>query len=164
MDQPRYVDPNSGAAPQPGGVAGFLGGQRGHAVEDVQEFSEAERVAFREYETQAAGELVGEGEGAEPREEGDAEEPESGEGADGEVRSESERVDLKAQETQAAGPLVEDGEETEDEDSEEDVAYDPSEHSVGEVNEYIEAHPEQRDAVIEAERAGKARKGITGDE
>lgn len=55
-------------------------------------------------------------------------------------------------------------EDTEPEDTEPEVdAFDPSEHTAAEVNDYIEANPDEGDAVIEAERAGKNRKTITGD-
>lgn len=41
--------------------------------------------------------------------------------------------------------------------------FDPSEHTVLEVNEYLNtADPAERARVLEAERAGKARKGILG--
>ena len=39
--------------------------------------------------------------------------------------------------------------------------YDPSEHNVSEVKEYLEANPDEWDAVMEAERAGKNRQGLT---
>ncbi len=42
--------------------------------------------------------------------------------------------------------------------------YDPAEHNVDAVNEYIAEHPEQRDEVLAMERAGRGRKGILGDE
>lgn len=42
--------------------------------------------------------------------------------------------------------------------------FDPAVHTVPEVLAYIEAHPEQGDAVVAAEQAGQARKGIVGDQ
>ena len=43
-------------------------------------------------------------------------------------------------------------------------AYDPFEHSVTEVNEYLGGQDEaERDRVLAAERAGKARKGVVGE-
>jgi hypothetical protein len=42
--------------------------------------------------------------------------------------------------------------------------FDPSEHTVAEVNEYLDANPDDEDRVIEAERAGKARKALIGDD
>lgn len=42
-------------------------------------------------------------------------------------------------------------------------SFDPSGHTVNEVNTYLEtAEPAERDRVINAERVGKARKGILG--
>jgi hypothetical protein len=38
--------------------------------------------------------------------------------------------------------------------------YDPSIHTVTEVIEYMDSHPDEREAIIEAEEAGKNRKGI----
>lgn len=43
------------------------------------------------------------------------------------------------------------------EDSTTATSYDPAEHNVAEVKEYIEKNPDERDAVIAAERRGKAR-------
>ena len=42
--------------------------------------------------------------------------------------------------------------------------YDPAEHNVDAVLEYISEHPEQRDEVLAMERANRGRKGILGDE
>jgi len=42
--------------------------------------------------------------------------------------------------------------------------YDPAEHNVDAVNEYIAEHPEQKDEILAMERAGRGRKGILGDE
>lgn len=44
----------------------------------------------------------------------------------------------------------------------ESVKFDPAEHSVAEVFAFLVEHPEQTDAVIEAERNGKNRKSIVG--
>lgn len=38
--------------------------------------------------------------------------------------------------------------------------FDPTEHTVPEVVEHIEAHPDDISRVLEAEQAGKARKGV----
>jgi hypothetical protein len=38
--------------------------------------------------------------------------------------------------------------------------YDPTYHTVNEVNAYLASHPEERERVLEVEQAGKARKGI----
>jgi len=42
--------------------------------------------------------------------------------------------------------------------------YDPAEHTVDAVNEYIAEHPEQREEILAMERANRGRKGILGDE
>lgn len=42
--------------------------------------------------------------------------------------------------------------------------YDPAEHNVDAVLEYLSEHPEQREEVLAMERAGRGRKGILGDE
>jgi hypothetical protein len=42
--------------------------------------------------------------------------------------------------------------------------FDPSAHTVAEVNDYLDAHPDDADRVLEAEAAGKNRVSIVGDE
>jgi len=42
--------------------------------------------------------------------------------------------------------------------------YDPAEHNVEAVLEYIAEHPEQRDEVLAMERANRGRKGIVGED
>jgi hypothetical protein len=42
--------------------------------------------------------------------------------------------------------------------------YDPAEHNVDAVLEYLDEHPEQRDAVLAMERAGRGRKGLLGED
>ena len=44
------------------------------------------------------------------------------------------------------------------------AAFDPSVHTVAEVQQYIAEHPDQRDAVLDAEADGKARVSLLGDE
>ena len=51
-----------------------------------------------------------------------------------------------------------------DEVTEESAAFDPSAHTVAEVQQYIAEHPDQRDAVLDAEADGKARVSLLGDE
>ena len=46
----------------------------------------------------------------------------------------------------------------------EGAEFDPGAHTVAEVNEYLDANPDDEDRVIEAERAGKARKALIGDD
>lgn len=42
-------------------------------------------------------------------------------------------------------------------------AFDPGEHTVAEVHDYLAEHPDQTDAVLAAEQAGKARTTLVGD-
>jgi hypothetical protein len=42
--------------------------------------------------------------------------------------------------------------------------FDPGEHTVTDVEAYLADHPDERDAVLDAERAGKARVSLVGDE
>jgi hypothetical protein len=42
--------------------------------------------------------------------------------------------------------------------------FDPSTHTVAEVNDYLDAHPEDAARVLEAEASGKARVSIVGDD
>jgi len=44
------------------------------------------------------------------------------------------------------------------------ASFDPGEHTVADVHDYIAAHPDQADAVLAAERAGKARATLIGVE
>lgn len=41
--------------------------------------------------------------------------------------------------------------------------FDPQQHTVAEVNDHIERNPDDRDRVLDAERAGQGRKGILGE-
>jgi hypothetical protein len=43
-----------------------------------------------------------------------------------------------------------------------DGDFDPGAHTVSEVEEYIAAHPDEAEAVLEAERTGKARVSLIG--
>jgi hypothetical protein len=42
-------------------------------------------------------------------------------------------------------------------------SFDPAEHTVAEVEEYLAKHPDQTDAVLKAEAAGKARTTLVGE-
>lgn len=44
-----------------------------------------------------------------------------------------------------------------------EAQFDPSEHTVAEVQDYLAAHPDETDTVLERERAGKARTTLIGD-
>jgi hypothetical protein len=43
------------------------------------------------------------------------------------------------------------------------ASFDPGEHTVVEVEEYLAKHPDETDAVLAAEKAGKARTTLVGD-
>lgn len=126
----QYIDPNSGAAPQPGGI--FIGGHEGAAAEPEPEaptVPDTEPGAPAEGETPEAPEAP-EGEAPEAPE-GEGEEP--GGEAEGEVG-----VDSGDEGAPAEG-------------------FNPSDHTVAEVLAYIAENPDQKDAVIAAEKAGKNR-------
>jgi hypothetical protein len=57
---------------------------------------------------------------------------------------------------------VEDEVDDDDEVEQVESDYDPSAHTVAEVNDYISEHPEEADAIYAAEEAGKNRAGIIG--
>ena len=42
-------------------------------------------------------------------------------------------------------------------------SFDPSEHTVADVHDYIAKHPDEADAVLAAEKSGKARATLVGD-
>ncbi len=43
-------------------------------------------------------------------------------------------------------------------------AFDPGAHTVADVEAYLAEHPDERDAVLAAERSGKARVSLVGDD
>ena len=107
-----YIDPNSGAAPQPGAV--FRGSDpEPELVEEVLEEVEDESE-----------------------------------------ENEDENSDLNEEA---------EGESEEEDEDDEQSDFDPSDHGIPEVLAYLEENPDDRDAVLALERAGKARKGILGD-
>ena len=168
MSDEIYVDPNSGAAPQPGGYAGVQGMEKGHAIPgDVQAAAEAElaqELIDNEPETepfdpeQAARDLsAAQREQAEQEAEDAEEDDEAGENGgteadeDGvpEEVSEVEAADAKALETQGV-----------DLSGATEGGYDPSSGTVEDVLKYVEEHPDQKDAVRKAEESGKNRSGV----
>lgn len=183
----QYIDPNSGAAPQPGGYVGAHSAEYGHVqpvdqeVEQKRQLNQPFDEVFEYPESKLEEASSDEEEGEDAKEDGDDEISAPApliETPQGDTVSEEEASDAKALETeavelesaaQAAGDGDGDDDATGEEDGEgEDVsgqeAYDPSQYSVNEVNDYLDANPEQREAVVAAERAGKNRKTITGDE
>ncbi len=69
----------------------------------------------------------------------------------------------EAAEVAAAAVEIEDGLEAEPEpEKPADEGYDPSAGTVAEVKDYLDAHPDQADFVLDRERAGKARVSLIG--
>lgn len=148
MSEQRYIDPNSGAAPQPGGYANA-------PVQSEESQGGADEVRDPTYdatiETQAApggdqpGGTSGEADGGDQT--GDGGNPDAGDGA-------SPAGD-------GASPDG-DGADTPSGDDSSDYS-ELLDKNVPEIQEYIDEHPEEKDAIIAAEqdRAGDdARKGI----
>lgn len=142
MNMGTYVDPNSGAAPQPGGFAGAEGAKKGFAMGEGVEVEE--EYVLSEYAPEP-GAVVEADEEPEVEDDSVEEEPEVEE----EVVEDDEPVEEESDE---------ESDETADE--EETGGYNPSEYSVDEVLAYVDAYPDERDAVLQAEKAGKNRKGI----
>lgn len=172
MSDETYVDPNSGAAPQPGGWAGPEGMENGHAVSaDVQVAAQAE-LAQEQLDNapdtepfdpeQAARDLAAaEAEqaerDAEAAEEDAEEDDENGEDGASENEEDGAPVDATEEEASDAMALETQGvnlAETKEE------GYDPSSGSVEDVLAYVKANPDQKDQVLEAEKAGKNRSGV----
>lgn len=132
-----FVDPNSGAAPQPGGYAGPEGVLNGHGT-----------PALTQFEAEASEEEVEALEETDDDTPSDDTEADGGD-ADGDADADADGGDG---DDDAKG-----------DDGEEAVAYDPSEHSVKDVQAYLAENPDQHDAVIAAEQAGKNRSTLTGE-
>jgi hypothetical protein len=62
-----------------------------------------------------------------------------------------------------AGEGEEEAPEPADEEADEEAEFDPSEHTVAEVQEHNAENPDDADRVLEAEAAGKNRVTLTGD-
>jgi hypothetical protein len=180
-DEKKYVDPNSGAAPQPGGYAGVEAAAKGFAVpadaELEEEFSPSEYEAPGGTGTAGGGYSVDEvakaaekaAEKRDSKEKSEEEQQrlealanprkvladldESGNVEAPDAGAEEEAVNAAALEHQAVD--LENA-------AEEGGSYDPSQYSVEDVNAYLAENPDQKDAVVAAEKDGKNRKGITG--
>lgn len=186
----HYIDPNSGAAPQPGGWAGEEAQATGHAVADqegveqtrplneplaapsepktVSELAEIAQARQDEKSQltdrqQARKEEIVEA-AARPREAlADLDEGDSASSLEGPDYTEAERADAQSLEHQGINPGLAEVDEEDDEAVEQvDSDYDPSEHNVTAVQQYLAEHPEERDAVTAKERDGDNRKGIVG--
>lgn len=176
----QYIDPNSGAAPQPGGWAGPEGMELGHALpadlpEGVEQKRQLNEALYETPEEKTVQQIADEAAEQDKDEETDekaallervnamanpakyfGEDPNTG--AEVPEFTEEEASDAKALETEAVNLNEESSEEG---DTSEDGAYDPSQHSVDEVLAYVEENPDQKDAVLQAEESGKNRKGVT---
>lgn len=137
----QYIDPNSGAASQPGGI--FVGGYEGAATE-----SEAPTAPDTEPGAPAEGEKP---EGETP------ETPETPEAPEGD--GEGEKLDGEGGGEE--GPESEVGADGGDEGAPAE-GFNPSDHTVAEVLAYIAENPDQKDAVIAAEKDGKNRTTVVG--
>lgn len=193
-EQQYYVDPNSGGAPQPGGYAGPEAAEKGFATngETQEETRPSEyqppapnagaipvpaEVEDNEQTETSRALSVPKVVLAELDEDGDSSEVLQ------KMADENDAVDNASVEHQGINPSLggedadaddEDGDDASEEEqsgptdsqvSEEgDGSYDPSLYGVAEVNAYLEENPDEREAVVAAEREGKNRKGITGDE
>lgn len=131
-----YIDPNSGAAPQPGGYA--AGNGEGHAVPTTN--SDAALIAA-EYTAREV-----------------AVEPEAEVEEQQEVTEEIESEETTT--TEEAGESDEDEPDSEVEDNGAAEAYDPGAYTNDEVLAYVAEYPDSKDAVLAAEQSGKNRKGI----
>ena len=146
MSENTNLDPNSGAAPQPGGYAGPQGAAKGFAGAELgnveEEVSPADYVAPGGTGTPGGGfpsleSVVAAEQGVVPEED---------------VEEESDEDDDSG--NSRVPPVADEGGE--------DV-YDPSQYTVAQVQEFLEAHPDQYDAVVASEKKGKNRQGIVGE-
>ena len=145
MTEP-YIDPNSGAASQPGGASIAAPNPIDTVVkESSKEVDQTEAVDGEKVDEQAAEHLEQQAKEAAEAKEAEGQElavptgtPEAG-------------TDVGTDVTGDATPAAE-GDAPE--------AYDPGSKSVPQVLAYIETNPDEHEAVLAAERAGKARKGI----
>lgn len=141
MSEERYVDPNSGGAPQPGSYAGPHAAEKGFGPPPVDAAGEGvleEEVVPSAYVA--------------PGTEGSAE-----------LESAEEPEDDEPEDEPDEDPEPEESDEDEPEPEEEPEAKDYSEllaENQPVVLEYIAAHPDEKEAVQAAEAAGQNRKGI----
>lgn len=169
----QYIDPNSGAAAQPGGASiespapiEAVVGQDGSVenidaqeleakqLEQADKQAELDQTGVQTYV--ASGDLVVDAdgndqvvtktiEGAAPKSEDSESESEGS--AEETPADSTEQVETQPEEPVEAVEAVE--------------AYDPSAHTADQVLEYILENPDQQEAVLAAEAAGKNRKTVT---
>ena len=146
-DQP-YIDPNSGAAQQPGGLG-----------VPPQEVIGVEEVVEPDVSTQIQDDPDGQ-DAVNPDPEVSSQE-ELSERTGEMVTGEGETVVTPEQAAASDDPTFPAEESSGEEGVEgESDAFDPSQHNVDEVLAYIAANPDEKDAILEAESAGRKRKTI----
>ena len=145
-DQP-YIDPNSGAAQQPGGLG-----------VPTQEVPEVEEVVEPDVSTQTQDDPAGQ-DAVNPDPEVSSQE-ELSERTGEAVTGEGEVLVTPEQAAASDDPTFPVEGSSDEEPVEESDTFDPSGHNVDEVLAYIAENPEEKDAILEAERAGRKRKTI----
>jgi len=125
-----YADPNSGAASQPGGAA-VLHDENGDVI--VNKEGELEAVDGNDVTSKAA-------------------ELKEKEGVKGDLNEEQQAEAQKNADEALADSQKDEGDESK--------AFDPTGKSVADVKAYVEAHPDEKDAILAAEAGGKNRPGI----
>ena len=141
-DQP-YIDPNSGAAQQPGGLG--VPSQEAREVEEVVEPD----VSTQIQDDPDGQDAVNPDPEAEPQEELSERTGEMVTG-EGETLVTAEQAEASDDPAFPAEKSPEEGADT----------FDPSKHNVDEVLAHIAANPDEKDAILEAESAGRKRKTI----
>lgn len=134
-----YADPNSGSASQPGGAA-VSHDENGDII--VNKDGELEAVDGNDV-TSKATELK-----QEEHIKGDLNE---------EQQAEAQKNADKALADAQKDAESDDSDDAESDDEDASEAFDPSGKSVADIKAYIEAHPDEKDAVLAAEASGKNR-------
>lgn len=138
-DEKYSVDPNSGLAPQPGGL-GVPGGENKDLL--VDENDKIVSVEGNDVTSKSAGEQLEQtGNTGDPQAIGeDPAKTGTGEEAPREATGTPEGTATGTDDGQDSGE-----------------AYDPSKHPVSEVKAYVAEHPDEKDAILAAEKGGQNR-------
>lgn len=148
---PKYAfDANSGLAPQPGGTALPDQGNKDLLIDSEGDLKAVDGNDVTSEAHQAKIDADAEGKSKEETQEAVA----ATEGATDKATSEAPTVsgDAQAGDTGQASEATTEAAPAE--------AYDPSDKSVADVKAYVEAHPEEKDAILAAEAGGKNRPTI----
>jgi hypothetical protein len=161
IDWSTYVDPNSGAAPQPGGFVAH--GESSVMPEPAG--SDIPQVPDNDPEFEAKQEDASpvEQEGENPNADGQTGEQEPEETPASPAGEQEQGQPAEGEESGSSEGTEDAGTEGEGDATEEESVKDYSEVLSGtnpEVQKYIDEHPDEKDAVIAAEKAGKNRAGI----